>query len=715
MQYSFYGGPPGQSFKVSKVFNNKVELQEDLSARWSSTIGIGEYVFISYGMADTEDSDYQNNLSIDKAMYGKNYNTTLWQKIYTEDGDDSSDEYSGLEHFYAASAMWGLGYKLIAVLTGSSPSITIKAEAENADYTLMEVDEDKSDLNSPIFTIHLPQSQILKYDPETDFTATKADTEPTFKLDSSNINEPEIKVTMPRSQVLQYDETSEDCFKVTAAGTVPTFKLDRSDVDKPVIRVTLPQSQTIQYNVDDNFTVLNADEEPTFTIKSDTDINNPVINVAMPQSQVLLSENVTTEVVGPSELPSLTVDTSTDELINRPTAVLKLPRSATFTYGDLLGKQTDGTYTLAKTSTGISELSVGDYYINKETGFIYEVTGEDDSNLTFTFRACFDPPKPGSVTTNSLTAYTLVGTTYSPTAPTVTSSYLDDSEKIGWQLIFGLPTEPTFAATAETVGSLEDAAVTAEITGANEYTYNFSIPRGSRTFTGTEVDSNNNKTSIDGAEAGDVYINTDFGNAYDGYVYQLDSDGKWIQTGSIKGSTGNPLNILTTVEISSTQVDTDTLAAVSSYLQDTLGLSPSNNDVIAVNYSTSDATTAYWYYCIDGTWARSQLTGGVENLVQNEWTGSNLTGKAYSVNLINNMLVKDENTSTGDGNNTVYTVAKVDSMLSDLVVDTDETATDESSQTYSIAQINELLQDASMKWGRWSSGKLYDADGNEID
>lgn len=47
---SFYGGQQGKSFKVSKIFKDKVAMVEDLNLRWQSPIGVGEIVFISYGM-----------------------------------------------------------------------------------------------------------------------------------------------------------------------------------------------------------------------------------------------------------------------------------------------------------------------------------------------------------------------------------------------------------------------------------------------------------------------------------------------------------------------------------------------------------------------------------------------------------------------------------------------------------------------------------------
>jgi hypothetical protein len=47
---SFYGGPRGQDFVISYIFDSRVEMASDLALKMSSTIGVGSYVFISYGL-----------------------------------------------------------------------------------------------------------------------------------------------------------------------------------------------------------------------------------------------------------------------------------------------------------------------------------------------------------------------------------------------------------------------------------------------------------------------------------------------------------------------------------------------------------------------------------------------------------------------------------------------------------------------------------------
>lgn len=123
MSASFYGGPAGQSFKIKRIFESKLAMREDLLKRQSSDIAVGEFVFISYGSQSVDKDKFNELRAADKEAFdGKSYNSTLWQKIYTERDFNSSvsDPISGIENYYI-SEPYGLGYRLISSLVGSSP------------------------------------------------------------------------------------------------------------------------------------------------------------------------------------------------------------------------------------------------------------------------------------------------------------------------------------------------------------------------------------------------------------------------------------------------------------------------------------------------------------------------------------------------------------------------------------------------------------------
>lgn len=69
----------------SKQFKNYREntLFYDLEKRWQSEIGIDEYVIVMYGLPSNHEP-YDSNCAIDAIRGNGNYNGTLWQKIYEE-------------------------------------------------------------------------------------------------------------------------------------------------------------------------------------------------------------------------------------------------------------------------------------------------------------------------------------------------------------------------------------------------------------------------------------------------------------------------------------------------------------------------------------------------------------------------------------------------------------------------------------------------------
>lgn len=75
---SFYGGPAGKDFSIAKVFNNKKELDADLTLGLTSAVQPGDFALISYGDPNTG-TKFSDNLKIDG---NTSYNATLWQKEY---------------------------------------------------------------------------------------------------------------------------------------------------------------------------------------------------------------------------------------------------------------------------------------------------------------------------------------------------------------------------------------------------------------------------------------------------------------------------------------------------------------------------------------------------------------------------------------------------------------------------------------------------------
>lgn len=123
---SFYGGRPGKSFVITKVFNTYEELQLDADKGWSSTIPIGDYVIIGY--------KYDEDINL---IQEKIYGGTLWQKVYNDKAlNNNSDIYdettktieiNGRTHYFAHGEKAGVGYKFISE-TGNTPQLFLEHE-----------------------------------------------------------------------------------------------------------------------------------------------------------------------------------------------------------------------------------------------------------------------------------------------------------------------------------------------------------------------------------------------------------------------------------------------------------------------------------------------------------------------------------------------------------------------------------------------------------
>ena len=117
-----------------------------------------------------------------------------------------------------------------------------------------------------------------------------------------------------------------------------------------------------------------------------------------------------------------------------------------------------------------------------------------------------------------------------------------------------------------------------------------------------------------------------------------------------QGEVGNPLNIIATEIITAAQVAEDTLAAVGAELT-VRGRDPQAGELIAVTYEKAENDViSYWYFKVDATWQRVQLSGGMGGAIVNtKVTDATASSKVYSAEYINDLeerLAKLENALT---------------------------------------------------------------------
>lgn len=117
-----------------------------------------------------------------------------------------------------------------------------------------------------------------------------------------------------------------------------------------------------------------------------------------------------------------------------------------------------------------------------------------------------------------------------------------------------------------------------------------------------------------------------------------------------QGKVGNPLNIIATEIITAAQVAEDTLAAVGAELT-VRGRDPQAGELIAVTYEKAENDViSYWYFKVDATWQRVQLSGGMGGAIVNtKVTDATASSKVYSAEYINDLeerLARLENALT---------------------------------------------------------------------
>lgn len=338
-----------------------------------------------------------------------------------------------------------------------------------------------------------------------------------------------------------------------------------------------------------------------------------------------------TEVIGPNETPYVK---NIGTVIN-PIFQFGLPQAASFYYGNLLGKRNQETYTV--TDASFSTYKIGDCYVNEGTGFIYKIVDKpNDITCIFHYEACIQGLPPTAEVT-SISPYVQGSSGYEPASPQV-ERVLVNEENAEWKLVFKLPKAPKTAVTSTFVGSTEQGSINSAITSEDTVTFTFKIPAGAKIFNGTEVVVNGTTPIIAGARVGDVYVNTNTG-----IIYTLTVNGWEAGTGSIKGPSGDALNIKAEYQLTETETYAASIENGAAYIEEhyTGTIDSSMLFVITWTLLNDASNVSYWYFKTDD-WGRIQLTGSSYNLILNQYE-ENSTDKTYSVDYINKLVPKSGN------------------------------------------------------------------------
>lgn len=657
---SFYGGPAGISFEIKEIFTTKVSLEAELTKGWHSNIQPGEYVVVSYGLPS--DDMYDSYRIIDVNAYGKSYNSTLWQKVYNEDGEiaDATPTTVIQSGFY---------YRMIASMTGNTPRIMVSNPAvivENADYS-PTIDYDNSNVDQPVITFHLPQGQtliaevdrldaidqdpVIGFDDGTQTTYADGTTGPT----TTNVNHPKIILKVPSVWDIELGDVE---WLPYAQRDDIDIEIENKDNNTKQINFKLPLGQTIDFEQLATET-RNADQAPVVDIENTLDVDGDrhiSMRFRLPRAQVMIAPE--SETVDPSVNPS--VGWGSNNNVNNPQLKFFLPRAVKFFQGTQLGGKSQGAY-----SANIEGASVGDYYINQPTGFIYLATAATASTQTWTYQGCLQKPLPGVEILGKAPYEENDDGALVPTGPEIEIHYQDPTEETGERYRFTLPSLPAFRALMEIVGASEEGSLAAAPADETSFLFSFKIPKGTRWFVGTAVDDAviaEGDIPVADSMVGDLYLNN-----VTGYVYEQTALGVWVkQAGNgLIGPVGKALNILDSVTIDGDASGSpdDTLAAVGAYLT-AEDYDPTSDQLIAVSYRKDNVETAYWYFKVDSSWSRVQLTGGVDNLLQQDYDPDGSTTKAYTVEYVNSLIAGT--VAAIDKDRKTYSATKIDEMFQDI-------------------------------------------------
>lgn len=641
MGIPFYGGLNGQSFSIKEVFDNRTALIADLNQAWASPIGVGEYVAINYGKPGTD--GYDGNLASDS---GKNFNSTVWQKVYNESLDTSDGSLTNAN---------GLGYKILFWTTGQVPDIVLDTVAaqdifddESGTYNEPKITEVTSDSESPDiqhFEFSGVVSQRMQFLP---VEVEDAGTPPSRDMDYTDETRNVVTVTLhlPRGQVFN---TEVDITKSVAGGTA-TAEVDNSNVNTPKLKLTLPASQSFE-DGQISTTKLAATATPSVVesyAEDDTYHEHPLLEFRLPQSQVM-KENIDFTELPPSSDPSASVayEEADAESKNNPYLVMAIPRAVQFYRGTDLNANFDNDYRDARDYSGATltgRIKDEDVVVNTTLGILYQISGASyNENLGTTsanlvYKTTLYAPLP-DITDEPIDTYTNNGTLQEPSVERAGAT--DNSS---WSVHTKVPNTPDWELDFKTVAPEdEDSAslvkgVTAGAKDNSTVKLVLRIPQGARLFADETPDA------IDDPANGDIFVNTGTG-----YIYKWNGE-EWVQQGihSIVGPVGQPLSTVGGHTVTVAQAAT--LNDVGAYLDTVLdkdgnkkyeNITPS--ELVTVNYEGDNNS---YYFFKPGkiedvrTWEHTLISGSLTGFTVNTWSDN--PEKIYSTAYTNTLLRDDK-------------------------------------------------------------------------
>lgn len=612
---SFYGGPAGKDFTIAKTFPNKAAMDADIALGHDSPIYTGDYVLISYG--DPNQPKFEENLAADG---NTSYNATLWKKEWND----------------------GYSYREIVSIASSYP----KFAAGNIEANLP-------------------------------FGST-----PQLTIDSSSLANPKVGLKMPASLKAGTANTTESVAPTAEANITPVY---RGDLENELsFQAKIPRGVTFTPSVSDAGEISwtndgNLPNPATKSVKGqkgDTGVSFAGIEYTPSTAS---GGNNTFKVKysnGTTGTESYNIKngvdiTSVEEItsdIDGGTNSITFIKSDGTKFGPMTVKNgSKGSTGTIKSVTATVDANVG----------IPQVTAKaegDPSNADIIFEFKNLKGNPGTISTVTVAVDDTSVDTGDPECvvelggtPENRSFNLVFSHLVGTQGVKG-DTGYYFTPAVDAFGNLSwnnngelNNPVTVNIRGPKgdggtvEIT-NVMIDNGSSETADPSVEIISGTTDPQHAKYSLSFHNLVGKRGVQGprgYYFlpsvATNGDLSWsnnsggelanpttVNIRGPQGEVGNPLNIIATEIITAAQVAEDTLAAVGAELT-TRGRDPHAGELIAVTYEKAENDViSYWYFKVNATWQRVQLSGGMGGAIVNtKVTDATASSKVYSAEYVN--------------------------------------------------------------------------------
>lgn len=612
---SFYGGPAGKDFTIAKIFDSKASLDADIAAGDASKIYAGDYVLVSYG--DPNTPEFSTNRQKDG---DKSYNATLWKKDWNN----------------------GYEYRLICSIASSYPLFSAGA----------------ADASLPFGSA------------------------PQLTIDSSSLANPKVGLKMPASLIAGTANTTESVAPTTAASITPVYGGTLGN--ELSFQAKIPQGVTFTPSISDageiswtnNGDLPNPDTKSIKGQKGDTGVSFAGIEYSPSTAS---GGNNTFKVKysnGTTGTESYNIRNGIDI-----TSVEELSSDADGGINSIIFVKSDGTKVGpvnvkngSKGSTGTIKSVTATVDVNVGTPQVTAKAEGDPSNADIAFEFKNLKGNPGTISAVTAAVDNTSVDTGDPGCvvelggtPENRSFNLAFSHLVGKQGIQG-PRGYYFTPSVATSGELSwnnngelDNPATVNIKGPKgdggtvEIT-NILIDNGSsetatpsaEVISGT-TDPQHAKYSLSfhnlvgkrGAQGPRGYYFLPSVAANGDLSWSNNSGGELANPTTVnirgpQGEVGNPLNIIATEIITAAQVAEDTLAAVGAELT-ARGRDPQAGELIAVTYEKAENDViSYWYFKVNATWQRVQLSGGMGGAIVNtKVIDATASSKVYSAEYVN--------------------------------------------------------------------------------